>query len=80
MMYVYAIRDARTGFLQPTFEVNDAVATRNFHHACMNSDSILFSHASDFALYRLASYDPDSGRLEPETVPVFICDAKEALR
>lgn len=80
MMYVYAIRDARSGFLQPTFELNDAIAVRNFHHACMNSDSILFSHAADFSLYRLGSYDSDSGRITPEDVPVFISDAKEALQ
>lgn len=79
MMYIYAIRDVRSGFLQPTFELNDAIATRNFHHACMNSDSVLFSHAADFALYRLGQYDPDSGHIVPEEVPVFISDAKEGL-
>lgn len=80
MINVYAIRDARTGFLTPTFEVNDAVASRNFHHACLNSDSLLFSHPQDYALYRLATFNPESGRIEPEDVPVFITDAKEALK
>lgn len=80
MMYVYSIRDARSGFLQPTFELNDAIATRNFQHACMNSDSVLFSHAADFSLYRLGQYDPDSGRITPEDVPIFIADAKEVLK
>lgn len=80
MIYVYAIRDARTGFLAPTFEVNDAVAARNFHHACMNSDSLLFSHPADYSLYRIGSFDSESGRITPEDLPVLITDAKEALK
>lgn len=77
---VYAIRDIKTGFLSPTFEQNDAVASRNFAHAVMNSDSVLFSHASDFSLYRIGIYDSDTGLLTPEPLPVLIADGKDVLK
>ena len=40
---VYSIRDARTGFLPPTVDQNDSSAMRNFAHACMQKESLLFS-------------------------------------
>lgn len=81
MIYgVYAIRDVKTGFMTPTIESNDAAAIRNFSHAVVNSDSILFSFAPDFALYRIASFDSDSAAIVPETVPVHLYDAAAAIR
>lgn len=81
MLYgVYSIRDVKTGFMTPTIESNDDSAIRNFSHAVVNSDSILFSFASDFALYRIASFDSDSAAIVPETVPVHLYDAAAAIR
>lgn len=77
---VYAIRDVKTGFLSPTFEVNDAVAMRNFQHAVMNSDSVLFSHAKDFDLYKIGTYDSDAGKLLPVELPVVICAGADVLK
>lgn len=78
-MNVYSIRDSRTGFLHPTFEVNDAVAARNFSHAVQQSDSVLFTHASDFSLFRIGTFEEDTGRLVSEEMPVYICDGKDVL-
>lgn len=78
-MNIYSIRDARTGFLHPTFEVNDAVAARNFEHAVVNSDSVLFSHASDFSLYRLGLFDEESGQITPDPMPVFVINGADVL-
>lgn len=58
---IYAIRDKKTGFLSPTVDQNDAAARRNFEHAMMNEQSLMFSHAEDYALYRVGSYDTDTG-------------------
>lgn len=81
MIYgVYSIRDVKTGFMTPTIEVNDEAAVRNFSHAVVNSDSILFSFATDFALYRIGSFDSDSASLSPEKVPVHLYDAAAAIR
>lgn len=76
----YSIRDSKTGFLQPTFEVNDQVAMRNFSHAVQNSDSILFTHARDFDLYKIGNFDSDTGRLMPVEVPVLIMSGSSCLK
>lgn len=78
-MNVYSIRDSKIGFLYPTFEVNDAVAARNFSHAVQQSDSVLFTHASDFSLFRIGTFEEDTGRLISEDMPVYICDGKDVL-
>lgn len=80
MIYsVYAIRDVKVGFLSLTTEPNDAVAARNFSHAVAASEGILFTHASDFDLYRLASYDADSGKIVPEPVPALVAQGSNVI-
>lgn len=73
ILSVYSIRDSRTGFLNPTFELNDAVAMRNFRHA-QTQDSILKTHASDFALYRIGEFDTDTGKIDMVFPPEVILD------
>lgn len=77
MIYgVYAIRDAKVGFLSPTVEINKDIAQRNFEYAILNSDhSLFFTHPDDFSFYRLGFFDSDSGTLEPCALPEFICSA-----
>lgn len=77
---VYSIRDVKTGFLSPTFEINDAVAMRNFEHAIQNSDSILFSHAADFSLFRIGTFDSDSGRLMPLELPIEVMAGASCMK
>lgn len=62
---VYSIQDRLTGYLQPTFEVNDAVALRNFEHAVLSGGSLLDSHAVDYVLCRIGSLDDQTGVLTP---------------
>lgn len=77
---VYAIRDAKTGFLSPTCEINDQVAQRNFESAVLNSDhSLFFTHPDDYSFYRLGSFNSDSGRFEALELPEFICDASSVF-
>lgn len=81
ILSVYAMRDVHTGFLTPTFEVNDQVARRNFVHAVTNAgvDSVLSSHSADFALYRLGTFDSDSGHFE-SILPEFLLSGVDAWR
>lgn len=72
---VYCIRDFKTGFLSPMVDVNDLSAKRNFEHACMRQDSLFFSHPEDYALYKIATFDTDLGKLEPLPVVELIMDA-----
>lgn len=76
---VYSIRDIHTGFMSPTFEINHAVAMRNFNHAVQNSDSILFTAAKDFDLYQIGTFDSDTGKLMPLELPLQICKGSDCL-
>lgn len=79
MIYkVFAIRDAKVGFLAPSFELNAAVAQRNFEYAVNNNSSMNFS-AKDFDLYSLGSYDTDKGTFELETLPVYVVSASSLI-
>lgn len=77
---VYCMRDVKTGFMTPTFDVNDQTSIRNFSHSVVNSDSVLFSFAKDFALYKLGEFDSDSGRISPYDLPVHLYEAADAIR
>lgn len=76
---IYCVRDVKSGFQTPTAQVNDAVAIRGFASAVLNSDSVLFTHASDFALYKLADFDADTGRITPLDLPVELIQASAVL-
>ena len=77
---IYCVRDVKSGFQTPTAQVNDAVAVRGFASAVLNSDSVLFTHASDFALYKVADFDADTGRITPLDLPVELIQASAALQ
>lgn len=79
---VYSIRDAYTGFLNPTFEISDQVAKRNFAHAMMNQQSLLYSNPQDYDLCRIGEFDSDTGELVP-TLPDIVCSGisvKEGMK
>lgn len=71
---IYCVRDVKTSFMTPTIDQNDASAMRNFRHAILYSDGIMRSSKDDFALYRLGSFDSDSGVIIPLPVPEIIDD------
>lgn len=76
---IYCMRDVKSGFQTPAVEVNDAVAIRGFASAVLNSDSVLFTHASDFALYKVGEFDADTGRITPLDLPVELMQAGDVL-
>lgn len=77
---VYSIRDVHTGFLNPTFEVSDAVAKRNFAHAVLAvPDSLFTSHPDDYSLYRIGEFDTDSGSIVGFAPPALVVDARSIL-
>lgn len=75
---VYSIRDVHTGFMSPTVDENDACAMRNFRHAVMQSASLMNSHPKDYSLYRIGTFETDSGAFVSE-LPELITDAFSLL-
>lgn len=72
---IFSIRDRRTGFMTPTLDQNISSAVRNFEHACMNTDSLMYSHADDYSLYQIGEFDTETGVIVVEPQPKFIVDA-----
>lgn len=80
MIYgLYAMRDVKVGFMQPSIEVNDMAAIRNFQHAVTHSDGLLSSFAKDFSLYKIGTYDSDSAAVAPLTPIAHLAEASDAF-
>lgn len=62
---VYCIKDEKTSFLTPTVDQNDVSAMRNFEHAAVHKESLMNTHAADFTLYKIGSFDTESGKITP---------------
>lgn len=78
---VYGVRDKLSGFLTPTFDVNDAVALRNFEAAVldMRAGNLFHSNPADYDLFRLAHFDSDSGSFSPCDPPEMIISGQAIL-
>lgn len=73
---VYSIRDHLTGFMTPVLEQSDAVAMRNFEMSCAEMSgqrSLMTFRPSDFSLYRIATFDTDSGLFSVVSPPELVC-------
>lgn len=69
---VYSIRDSRTGFMAPTLDQNDDSASRNFLFAVKNSRDVMGAFPDEFSLYRLGTFNTESGVFQLEPVPVHV--------
>lgn len=76
---LYCIKDAKTGFMTPVVEQNDAAALRNFSHAVNQLDSIMHDCPNDFTLFKVADFDTDVGIISISN-PSLVADASEVLR
>lgn len=80
MIYgLYCMRDVKTGFMQPVMEANDQSAIRNFYHTVWNSEGILFSFAQDFTLFKVGSFDAETGAVVPFSPIIQVADGAAAL-
>ena len=78
-MNVYAIQDVKTSFLTPTIDQTDAAASRNFANAIMQGQGVLFTHAEDFRLFRIGTYNMANGSIVPLAVPELVIDGSQVL-
>lgn len=71
---VYSIRDNKTAFMQPMLDINDKAAIRNFKLAVANSPTgaSMAVYPEDFDLYRIGTFDNETGVVSPTTVPELI--------
>lgn len=74
---MYSICDCLTGFMTPVLEQNDAAALRNFSMACDPSKpdrSLMSWKPSNFAIYKIAVFDSETGIVEPLSPIQCICE------
>lgn len=76
---LYCIKDAKTGFMTPVVEQNDAAALRNFSHAVNQLDSLMRYCPNDFSFFKVADFDIDAGIFAIPS-PILVADASEVLR
>lgn len=69
---VYCIRDVKVGYAAPYVHTNNESAQRDFSYKLHNNEVLGFS-PSDYSLYRIGTFDSESGRLTPED-PEFIVE------
>lgn len=80
MIYgLYSIRDIKSTFMQVLTDHNDSTAMRGFKQACTVADSIMAMHPTDFALYRVGSFNVDTGEIISQP-PELLCDAAQFVR
>lgn len=77
--FIYSMRDKHTGFVSPTFDLNDQTAARNFSMALTKSDGILGFAPSDFDLYCLGTWDTDTGLITPASLPQLVRTGSDAF-
>lgn len=72
MIYgVYSIFDSAAGvFTAPTIDITDASAMRSFQQALANSGSIMNFKPGDFDLYKVGTFDVETGYLDALVPPL----------
>lgn len=62
---LYSIKDNLTGYLSILSDENDASAIRNFEHAIAQKNNLFYSHASDYELYHIGTFNSENGEIVP---------------
>lgn len=79
ILNVYAIHDDLSGFMTPVVDQNDAIAMRNFRMACdVSKTSVMSWRPSDFSLYRLGTFNSETGSLVPLDPIEVVCRGEKS--
>lgn len=75
--FIYSLRDLKTGFCDPTLELSDEIALRNFQYALKNQPGIIGFAPQDFQLYCIGEFDTQSGILYTFDVPRLVVSVSD---
>lgn len=62
---LYAIKDAKNGFMFPQTDANDETAIRNFSNALRDENSLLYRYCNDFSLWKVGEFNSETGEIFP---------------
>lgn len=71
--HIFAIRDYKVGYTNLIVEENEDVAIRNLKVALRNPDTLFHNEPKDFALFRLGSYNTETGDIIPNE-PILVAE------
>jgi len=76
---VLAVYDEKAeAFAAPFFQQSDVLALRAFTAAARDPDSLLYKFPRDYGLYKLGTYDDNTGRFENLERPLQLMSAQQA--
>lgn len=72
-MLIFAIKDVKVGFMSPFIRQNKELAIRDFKDALgdSNPNNILKSHPEDFELWKIGTYNLETGIIVSELEHLF---------
>lgn len=80
ILIVCAVRDAAAGnFMRPFYLVSEGMAVRSFQDEVNRQadDNLMYAHPEDFELFKLGSWDDNSGEFDLLKVPKSLATAKQ---
>lgn len=76
---VLAVYDEKAeAFAAPFFQQSDVLAIRAFIAAARDPESLLYKFPRDYGLYKLGTYDDNTGRFENLERPLQLMSAQQA--
>lgn len=69
---IYVMRDQRTSYMTPSFDMTDQAAIRNFEAAMSRTESLLHTHPQDFSLYKIGEYDTLTAMISADTPRLLV--------
>lgn len=76
---IYSIRDLKVGFTQVVVDDNDETAKRGFCMAICHDHGLRGFASADFQLYKVGSFDTQTGVITCDSIPVLLMDGQEAI-
>lgn len=76
MLKVFSVYDVKAeSYGTPMFVTHRGLAMRGFEDAVLDPRSYISKHPSDYSLYELGSWDPNSGKVDFHDRALFVLSA-----
>jgi hypothetical protein len=76
---IYTLKDIASGaYLTPFYTENFNTAVREMNHT-LSGNNLVSENAKDFDLYKLGTYDTDTGMIEPIEIPTFVFNLQDFI-
>lgn len=80
ILIAFSIFDVKgSNFTPPFFMAAQGIALRNFSDLVNDPQTSVFKHPEDYKLYKVGSFDDNSGLFVPIPVPEFLCNATDFI-